>query len=291
MKSVELISKSIAKSRVLTNKKSYLIKGEIHVKNGVRLTIEDNAQIFIANGPKKSRNIRRSALIFDQGSKLIGGRITFKAADPISLKPEKIANNGGLWFLGSHQNTEKDGIRLKVKDSNSRSLFSATKISAYYLGCSDSLKSSSKRKAELTEDDLDAISVMGVSKVEWDITSVSSFYSGDDGFDVTNSDISLECLRVSYPAEDGVNLSSSRVSIHKTLDISVKQDQRTDRDLFDFETDSGASYLELHGGTTLNLDGPFGDQLNLFSSQMPKPNTRNNNNQRYRYSGGNHPLA
>ncbi len=285
MKPLEIISKSIARSRVLTNKKSYLIKGEIHVKNGVRLTVEDNTQIFISNGSEKSRTLNRSALIFDQGSKLIGKRITFKAANPISLKLEKIANNGGLWFLGSHQNADKDGVSLKVKASHSRSLFSATKISAYYLGCGDSLKNKSKRKTKFIEDDLDAISVMGVSRVEWGINSVSSLYSGDDGFDVTNSDIALERLRVSDPTEDGVNLSSSRVSIHKTLDISVKRDQRTDRDLFDFETDDGASYLELHGGATLNLDGTFGDQLNLFSSQMPKPNTRNNNNQRYRYSG------
>lgn len=285
MKPLEIISKSIARSRVLTNKKSYLIKGEIHVKNGVRLTVEDNTQIYIANGPEKSRTLNRSALIFDQGSKLIGKRITFKAVNPISLEPEKIANNGGLWFLGSHQNADKDGVRLKVKASHSRSLFSATKISAYYLGCGDSLKSKSKRKTKFIEDDLDAISVMGVSRVEWGITSVSSLYSGDDGFDVTNSDIALERLRVTDPTEDGVNLSSSRVSIYKTLDISIKRDERADRDLFDFETDDGASYLELHGGVTLNLDGTFGDQLNLFSSQMPKPNTRNNNNQRYRYSG------
>lgn len=285
MKPLEIISKSIARSRVLTNKKSYLIKGEIHVKNGVWLTVEDNTQIYIANGPEKSRTLNRSALIFDQGSKLIGKRITFKAANPISLKPEKIANNGGLWFLGSHQDADKDGVRLKVKASHSQSLFSATKISAYYLGSGDSLKGNSKRKVKFIEDDLDAISVMGVSKVEWGITSVSSFYSGDDGFDVTNSDISLESLRVSDPTEDGVNLSSSRVSIYKMLDISVRQDQRTDRDLFDFEADDGASYLELHRGAAINLGGTFGDQLNLFSNQMPKPNTRNNNNQRYRYSG------
>lgn len=285
IKPLEIISKSITRSRVLTNKKSYLINGEIHVKNGVRLTVEDNTQIFIANGPMNSHALRRSALIFDQGSKLIARRITLKAANPLSLKPEKIANNGGLWFLGSYQDADKDGVRLKVKTSHSRSLFSATKISAYYLGCSDSLQSKSKRKTELIKDDLDAISVMGVSKDEWDITSVSSFYSGDDGFDVTNSNISLENLRVTDSTEDGINLNSSRVSIHKTLDILVKQDQRTDRDLFDFETDGGASYLELYAGIKLNLDGTFGDQLNLFSSQMPQPNTRNNNNQRYCYRG------
>lgn len=285
MKPIELISKSISRSRTLSNQKCYLIKGEIHVKSGVRLIVQDKTQIWIANGFNKSGILKRSALIFDRGSKLCGKRMTFKAANSLSLKAEKKADNGGLWFIGSYKDAQKDLIRSKVKHDYKKSLFTASQINAYYLGCSDSPASKSIRKTALIGDDLDAISVMGVSQNEWAISSVRSFYSGDDGFDVTNSDIAIKSLSVIAPTEDGMNLSSSRVAIHQKLEILVKQDQRTDRDLFDFETDDGASYLELHKGITLHLEGVFGDQLNLCSSQMRKPNLKNNNNQAYCYSG------
>ena len=48
--------------------------------------------------------------------------------------------------------------------------------------------------ANKDRDDIDAISILGVGTTEWKVKSVNSEYSGDDGFDVTNSDINLEKL-------------------------------------------------------------------------------------------------
>ena len=40
-------------------------------------------------------------------------------------------------------------------------------------------------------------------------------YSGDDGFDLTDSDIEMERVKVIVPTEDGINLSSSYLTITK----------------------------------------------------------------------------
>ena len=57
--------------------------------------------------------------------------------------------------------------------------------------------------------------------VEWKVKSVNSEYSGDDGFDVTNSEINLENLTVIYPVEDGLNISSSTVTINNRIKVDM----------------------------------------------------------------------
>ena len=42
-----------------------------------------------------------------------------------------------------------------------------------------------------------------------------------------------------------MNVSSSRIEIHKSLWIDLRKTDYTDRDLFDLETDDGASYVGL----------------------------------------------
>ena len=54
---------------------------------------------------------------------------------------------------------------------------------------------------------------------------------------------------------------------------------------FDFETDDGPSILALHSKCKLSLQGVFGDQINLSSSDMPKPNTKDDNERKYEFKG------
>jgi hypothetical protein len=76
--------------------------------------------------------------------------------------------------------------------------------------------------------------------------------------------------------EDALNISSSRVEILKSLIVDVNKDQRKDRDIFDFETDDGASFLEISKNCVISICGCFGDQVVLSSIDLPQPNTNPN---------------
>lgn len=284
MKAVEIISKNIIKNRKFSEKKIYVIEGEVHITKGVKLTIEDKALILIVNGPVLKSKLRRSALIFDQGSSLQAKRVYLKACDQ-KYRSVKTADNGGIWLLGNFNDASKDGLTVKQNLKNPRSSFKATMIATYYLGRKDTYISYKTGREIGVGDDIDGISVLGVGPAEWGIDEIRSHYAGDDGFDVTNSHISLDRLEIKHPTEDGMNISSSRVEVHKSLWIDVRKTVEMDRDLFDLETDDGASYVELYRRCWVRLNGVFGDQVVLSSKDMPRPDVRDDNETSYSFRG------
>jgi hypothetical protein len=268
-----LIAGDITRSRTLKRGRTYAIAAEVHVRCGARLAIEDGVTILIRNGAVHGKGLRRAALVFDPGSRLVAHRVTFRACDARN-RPQKLADNGGVWFLGNSRAASKDGISVTPDRKLPLSLFSARSISTHWLGRGDtSGRTLSGRRLE-TGDDVDGLSVLGVDPQEWRIDTVRSAWSADDGFDVTNSHIRLERLEVRNPREDALNISSSRVEIHKRLFIDMGRIADRDRDLFDLETDDGASYVEIHRGCRVQIEGVFGDQLVLSSSDMRQPSRR-----------------
>jgi hypothetical protein len=271
MKPIKILSRNIAKNITLSNKKKYLITKEILVRPGVRLSIQDGTEIYILNGPILGAHLKRAALIFEPGSQLRAEKFTLKAANS-NGGAVKQADNGGLWFCGNYQSASKDNISIKANRRKRKSHFTAKEIKSFYLGRLDPNSKKTTRKQQKPNnfgDDLDAISIMGVGRDEWAISSIKSFYSGDDGFDVTNSNIVLNRIDVKEPSEDGLNITSSRVQIVKKLLIQMGIKGK-DRDLFDLETDDGGSYIEISKGCQINLEGVFGDELILSSQDMPK---------------------
>ena len=262
-----LITKDIDSSRTFVKNTTYVIKGMVRVLADVQLTIENGTTILLVNGPM------RSSFIFNTGSKLIAEHVYFRACDA-SYKIVKTANNGGLWFLGSSSNAEKDNITVKYNVTPSS--FTAIRIFAAYLGRCDPKGGDSPKT-----DDIDAISVLGVGSNEWNISSVVSYYSGDDGFDVENSTITLKYLRVVEPKEDGLNITSSRVNILNSLEVDMGKSGKKDRDIFDLEPDEGQTYVRLEEGCDVNISGVFGDQLKLVSSDLPQPD----GDKYYKYNG------
>jgi hypothetical protein len=257
--------------------------GEVRIKKKVKLSIENQTTILLINGVYETSCIKRSALIFNRGSKLKAGQIHLKAADQ-NFKPVKHADNGGIWFIGNYADASKDGISVKSKRKKSLSHFSAQLITTEYLGRSDNKTALSSEQCSL-DDDIDGFSVLGVGPREWAIKGIKSYHSADDGIDFKNSHVSIDTLEIKTPQEDGMNICSSRIEIHRNLKIDVTKSKVTDRDLIDIETDDGASYLELHSGCRVNLFGVFGDELILSSKEMPVPNTETNNEEVYAYSG------
>jgi hypothetical protein len=273
-----LITKDINSSRTFVESNTYVIKGMVRVLENVTLTIENGTTILLINGSM------RSSLIFNTGSKLIAKHVYFRACDS-KYNLAKVANNGGLWFLGSSSNADKDNITVKYDVTPSN--FEAVRIYTAYLGRCDPKGGDSPKT-----DDIDAISVLGVGNNEWNIPSVVSYYSGDDGFDVENSVITLKYLRIIKPKEDGLNITSSRVNILNSLEIDMGKSSIKDRDIFDLEPDEGQAYVRLQQGCDVNISGIFGDELKLVSSDLPQPkgdkyytfNGKSDNGQTYVYS-------
>jgi len=108
-----------------------------------------------------------------------------------------------------------------------------------------------------------ARSIIGVGLDEWSVREVRSL----------------------HPAEDGLNVSSSRVEIRRSLVLVVPRSREADHNLFDLETDDGASFVELPKGCWVRVRGVFGDQFVLSSSDMLRPNTTADNERRYAHSG------
>ena len=262
-----ILNSNISSSRVFYKRNIYIILGEVRVLENVELTIENGTTILLVNGPM------RSSLIFNTGSKLIAEHVYFRACNA-NYNLVKVANNGGLWFLGSSSNAEKD--KITVKYDVAPSSFQAIRIFSAYLGRCDPKGGDSP-----TTDDIDAISVLGVGSNEWNISSVVSYYSGDDGFDVENSAITLKYLRIVQPKEDGLNITSSRVNILNSLEVDMGKSSRKDHDIFDLEPDEGQTYVRLEEGCDVNISGVFGDQLKLVSSDLPQPD----GNKYYKYNG------
>lgn len=269
VENIAFLPPTIRRTKTLKASITYVVKGPVRIKSGVALTIEDGCELRLVNGRFSKSVVRRSALIFEAGSRMNAKRFTLRACDTKG-QPEKIADNAGLWFLGNSADASKDGITIKRTAKTPLSSFKAQKITTFYLGRHDTSKSAKTGKPINWGDDIDAISLMGLSEDEWDVKAIVSHYSADDGLDLTNTRISLDRLNIFAPTEDAINLSSSQLQIKKALTIDLKSKKR-DCHLFDLEVDDGPSYLALHRGCTVNLYGPIGNQLTLVSSDIKFP--------------------
>lgn len=159
-KKYKVLPSKIQKSISLKSNIIYVIRGEVQVLQGVHIKAQDKCTLFIVNGIFKESRLKRSALIFNQGSFLDAKNITVKACDN-NHKQEKKANNGGIWFLGSTVSASKDGISIKRRHIAKFSIFSANSLNVSYLGREDGNTSKN--------DDIDGISLLGLTTYEWQI--------------------------------------------------------------------------------------------------------------------------
>lgn len=276
------VSADIAEDTTFTNNNRYIITTEVHVKTGVTLTIENNTQILIRNGvemPKKPTSTRRPSFVFDAGSVMLAEDVYFRACDN-NNQSVKIAQNAGLFFIGSSSMTRRD-MALTTELSIHPSNFKARSIHAEYLGSRDpwlhqnavkNLSKTQKMKLYGRIDDNDAIQLIGLNASEWEVGSIYSIGSGDDGFDLEDCVITLNQLHVSAPTEDGLNMTNSRIDINENLEIDVGITGYRDRDLFDLEVDRSPSVIRIAKNAQVKLNGIFGDQTWLRSNDLPPKN-------------------
>ena len=283
---IKLISSDLAGGHHLAADSVWVVDREVHVLVGAELTIDNGATILILNGVVESSKLRRAALIFDPGSKLMAARFSVRAGSS-KYRISRNADNGGIWFLGTYASGSNDGISVIKKAGQFPSSFQADSITASYLGRKDPEPGSPEEalSEDNYEDDIDGVKLIGVGPDEWQVSQLRSLHSGDDGFDLTNSHIRINRLEIRKPTEDGLNVSSSRIEIRRSLILDLEKTSYTDRDLFDLETDNGASFVELPRGCWVRLNGVFGDELVLSSKDMAAPDVSGDNETAYYFSG------
>ena len=277
-----IISSDIVRDTTWRRGTTYIVDGEVHVRPGVTLTIEDGVTVLVRNGYRPKRTITASALIFDSGSRLRAKTVTFGSADDQN-RPTTTPNNGGVFFLGTSRSCSKDGITVDTSAASGRSSFMADLLVFDSLGRSDPRYGDS----DLT-DDIDAVSLMGLDVTEWRVKAVRTQNSGDDGFDVTNSAIALDSLTVVNPAEDGLNVTSSIVQIRRSLTVAMSPSVSPDRQLFDLEVDDGGARIAIDRRATVDLRGYWGsvfNEVDLNSLDMPSPPRRGTTSVWYVYAG------
>ena len=278
-----IVDEDVATSQEWHADMIYLVAAEVHILQGVTLRIGDGADVRIINGRQLPGSLGSNALVFDTGSNLIAKKFQVAAADEDGNLVSE-ANNAGIWFLGSARLAAKDGLEVTKIGNSFRSSFKADVIETYFLGRPD--KDSSMRHHSGDDDsefgdDIDGISLLGIGKSEWRIKSIKSVASGDDGFDVTNSRISVASLDIENPTEDGMNISSSNIEVKQYLRIDMTRSKAPDRGLFDFEVDDGPTRVNLHKDCIIDLAGYFGDELVIESTDMPMPSV----DRYYRFAG------
>lgn len=266
------LSTPIESDTVWTSGNTYIIDGDVQVKPGVTLTVEDDARVYIRNGlipfSPFSPSLR-ATLIFKTGSRLVANHLTVSACDELGQPVEKAAN-GGLVFMGRYRKATKGGLTNNILSWPSS--FEANSITTYYLGSEDKYIYPIRPSRRVYEvDDWDAYSFMGVGTDEWKIGVVRSYHSGQNGIDAINSFMRLNELDVQNSVEDGVNLTSTQLEVAQTLTVVTPEPIAWDVNLFDFESDFGFSWLRIDSGATVRLYGIFGDQLWLESPDMPPP--------------------
>lgn len=280
--STSIITSDISRDTTWRRGMTYIVDGEVHVRPGVTLTIDDGVTVLIRNGYRPKRTITASALIFDSGSRLRAKTVTFGSADNQN-RPSTSPNNGGVFFLGTSRSCSKDGITVDTSAASGRSSFMADLLVFESMGRSDPRYGDS----DLT-DDIDAVSLLGLDMTEWRVKAVRTENSGDDGFDVTNSAVALDSLTVVNPAEDGVNITSSIVQIRRSLTVAMSPSISPDRQLFDLEVDDGGARISIDRRAYVDLRGYWGsvfDEVNLNSLDMPSPPRRGTTSVWYVYAG------
>lgn len=279
--SATVIAADIVRDTTWRRGTTFVIDGEIHVRPGVTLTIDNGVTVLIRNGYRPARTINASALIFDSGSRLRAKTVTFGSCDDQNRQTMS-PNNGGVFFLGTSRSCSKYGVAVDTRAAG-RSSFMADLIFFDSLGRPDPLYGDGNDRS-----DIDAVSLLGLDLTEWGVKAVRTRNSGDDGFDVTNSSIAVDSLTVVNPAEDGINATSSTVVIRRSLTISMSPDISPDRELFDLEVGDGATRILIRRLASVDLSGYWGnvfDEVNLNSPDMPAPPRRGGASQWYAYTG------
>jgi len=259
----------ISKPTVLESANLYIVTGKVHVRPGVELIVGRNTTILLRNGifSNEATGLReKSTLIFEGGSSLKASRFAIKAGNE-SFEPAEVADNGGVLFLGTSTIAQKNGETVMFRTRASR--YQANQIQFAYLGKPDSVNND----RELSGDQYDAVSILGMGRHEWFIRNLITTRSGRKGIDIRNSILDLTRLAVTGSGDACVSLFDTRLNILNSLQVEATGQPSPGSLLFDFGAleliDKGPSRLRIAPGGTIRLRGYVNRYISLLSQDLP----------------------
>lgn len=250
------ISQNIVKNITLKSGHTYVITKPVIVS--AKLTIEDNVNIFILNNV--ATDTAGNGLTFATSSELIASEVNFFACGD-NMEKINIANNGGLVFNGSAGPVNPTGTAYNSDHSN----FTAKKIRCNYLGGFDPAGVVVK---------YDALTINNCNEDEWNVESVSSYYSGKDGLVVNQSTISFDFIAVQYPSGNGVTNTNSTVKINKGVKVINDNNYLFNMTSNQLLIANPLSYIKLPTRTKVYLNGSWGSaaqNIQVVSKSLPAP--------------------
>ncbi len=235
----------------------YIITAPITVSS--KLIIEDDVDVYFRNGAA-------NGLTFAASSELHAGCVNFYASDDRNVIIN-VANNGGIVFNGTAGPTSGATPALAVAYATTPSNYVAKKIKLNYIG-----------GWLVSAIPTDALTINNCNSDEWNIQSVSSAYSGDEGVVVNDSTINLNYLAITNPVGDGLEVNDSIINVYKGLKVQVDNGNlivMTSNQALDTNP---LSYIKLPVHTKVYLDGAWVDasgtpsvSVKVVSNNLPQP--------------------
>lgn len=235
----------------------YIVTAPVVVSS--KLTIENGVEVYVRNGAA-------NGLTFKSSSELHAECVSFYASDDRNVKIN-LANNGGIVFNGTAGPTTGPTPALAVAYDTEPSNFVAKKLKLNYLG-----------GYQVSAVPTDALTINNCNADEWNIQSVSSAYSGDEGVTVNDSTINLNYLAVTNPAGDGLEINDSIVNVYKGLKAQVDNGSLIVMNSDQALDTNPLSYIKLPTHTKVYLDGAWvassgtpAVSVKIVSNSLPQP--------------------
>lgn len=261
------LNSNIASNTKLLSGKDYIIRGEIHVLNGITVEADDNVKLMIVNGNQSIKSGKtfglKSGLVFDTGSSLIAKNLYILASDTTGT-PVTNADNAGIFFMGSSTVWQRG--QLKVNFATRPSSFTAESINVDYLGRSDLNNSNADKYA--------AIHAIGIDANEWRIATLKINHPAYYALQIERSAVELRGIDVQENQFAGIKLFDTRLDILQNLTITPSP-SATSKQLFDFTKINsllakGPSRLRLLPGANINISGDINSWVTVLSDVLPK---------------------
>jgi len=233
----------------------YIISAPITVSS--KLTIEDGVDVYFRNGAA-------NGLTFAASSELHAGCVNFYASDDRNVIIN-VANNGGIVFNGTAG--PLTGLPTGTAYATTASKFVAKKIKLNYIG-----------GWQVSTLATDALTINNCNADEWNIQSVSSAYSGDEGVVVNDSTINLNYLAITNPAGDGIESNDSIINVYKGLKVQVDNGSLIVMTANQALDANPLSYIKFPAHTKVYLDGAWAAEsgtpsvsVKVVSNNLPQP--------------------
>lgn len=242
------LNDNITNDKVLKKDYIYVVTKQVRISSGVKLTVEDNTQIYLLNktlqqniiipdgfDPTDNNNndlfLNASCLIFESGSSLLSKNIHVSSCDENYI-PQSINLNGGIFFCGTRASTQYNILNVVSRIGINQSNFVNESININYGGSLSFLVQNNEdlsysivsapdftTQTSITAIPLNAVTILGCKKSEVNIKSINVTNTGSNGLWSQYSTLSLDSLSVIGYQGNALFVRGSKISFKNKLSL------------------------------------------------------------------------